>query len=119
MAKKLPKMIDMAMSKAERAKDAMPSMSGYVGDSSGEPIYPYGLSLSLGNEEIAKLGLGDTIEVGDMLELEILCKVTCVSKNQSTSGENKRIELQITHIQDDDDDAPEVKNTAKSLYKKG
>lgn len=118
MARILSKMIDMAMSPAERVKDIMPPMSGYMGDSPSEPIYPYGLCLSLNDDEIAKLGLDDDAEVGDMLEMKILCKITSVSKNATTGGERNRIELQITHIEDDEEEeAAEARNPAKTLYK--
>lgn len=116
MAKVLPKMIDMAMSPAERAKDMMPMP--YGGDSSGEPIYPYGLSLSLGAEEIAKLGLPDDIASGDLMELDVRCKVTCVSDTDTTSGKRRRIELQITHIGDEEGEA-EKKPTTRNFYNKG
>jgi hypothetical protein len=96
----LPKMVDMAKSPAEQAESCMPC------DPATQPIYPYGLCLSLGQDELDKLGLEDEgVEVGDMLHLFALCKVTSISKNDTASGKTTRIELQITHIAEENEDA--------------
>lgn len=95
---KLPKMVDMARTPDEKAEGMMPSI-GAVND------YPYGLCISFCQDEIEKLGL-DTqdVEVGDMLHLFALCKVTSISKNDTGSGAKTRIEMQITHIAEENED---------------
>lgn len=70
-----------------------------------QPIYPYGLSISLGDDEITKLDLNTDCEVGDMLHMHCLAAVTSVSKNQTTSGTRTRIELQIRYISAESEDA--------------
>lgn len=66
--------------------------------------YPYGLSICLTEGELEKLGLEGDCEVGDMLHLFALAKVTSVSKNDTGSGEKCRIELQITHLGTESED---------------
>lgn len=86
-------MVDMAKTPEELEERATPP-----GAALDQPIYPYGLSICLCKDEIEKLGLEDEMEVGDMVHLHCLAKVTGVSKNETTSGSNLRVELQITHI---------------------
>lgn len=64
-----------------------------VGDT---PKYPYGLAICLNTETLEKLGVdhGDW-EVGDLFDLRCMAKVTSVSEQESESGKDCRIELQI------------------------
>ena len=63
--------------------------------------YPYGLCISLADEDVEKLGLEDeTPEIGDMIHLFCMAKVTSIS----VDGNGKRIELQITHMACEDED---------------
>lgn len=93
-----------------------------------QPDYPYGLSISLCEDELAKLNLDDEdVQPGDMIHMHCMATVTSVSKNDNTtSGPSCRIELQITHISaeneaeedaanDEEEDAPE--NITSRLYK--
>ena len=94
---KLPPMIDM---RSDNDGDENP-FSG---------AYPYGLCISLGNNELEKLGLDpEDCEVGDMLHIHALAKVTSVSchDREGQDGECHRIELQITHFMDDVEDEDE------------
>jgi hypothetical protein len=70
------------------------------------PQYPYGLSISLCDDELEKLGLdmetnGELPEVGDILEFYATAKVTCASCIENVdamTGQPKkccRVELQI------------------------
>lgn len=81
-------------------------------------IYPYGLCLSLGNEELEKLGLDCDCEVGDMIHLFCLASVTSVSQNATENGENKRVELQIKFMSVESEDAENepMRKTVKSPY---
>lgn len=88
----ITKMMDMTLPK-ETKSYPMPVEPG------DKPIYPYGLCISLCDDEIEKLNLDVTdVEVGDMLHLFAMATVTSVSKRATESGECCRIELQITHL---------------------
>lgn len=96
MVDKLSSMVSMEMDDKERAEMTMPSM----------PRYPYGLCLSLCQDELQKLNLDDEdLGVGDMLHLNCLAKVTSVSSNETEDGEYCRVELQVTHIEAESEDA--------------
>jgi len=87
---KLPPMIDMRRDSGDEGQDGH---------------YPYGLSISLENPELEKLGLDPAeCEVGDLLHIHGLAKVTSVSKHDHGNGEDHRIELTITHIIDSPED---------------
>ena len=85
---------------------AMKDMQRDLSDFSDMPAiaannYPYGLCISLGDAEVEKLGLEDeTPEIGDMIHLFCMAKVTSISED----GNGKRIELQITHMACEDED---------------
>lgn len=87
------KLVDMARSVTEMQDAASPS---YV---SNTPLYDYGLTLCFNHETLQKLNLDDEdVEVGDMLDIRAMAKVTSVSKNDTGDGEKCRVELQLTHI---------------------
>lgn len=64
------------------------------------PAYPYGLCISLGEDELEKLGLGSCeCSPGDGLQFIAMAKVTSASKREMSDGKtDSRVELQITHI---------------------
>jgi len=106
-------MIDMAKSPEEVKEEVgkmMPTVASKIADAPAVPVYPYGLCLSLEDDSIEKLALGDDLpEVGEMIHLCAMAKVTSVSKNEreTTDGEKKlcrRIELQITHLATENED---------------
>lgn len=74
-----------------------------------QPIYPYGLSICLTNEELDKLELEADCEIGDLLHIVCMAKVTSVSKNETTEGESCRIELQIIDIETMENESEEYK----------
>jgi hypothetical protein len=83
--------------------------------------YPYGLCLSLEEDELAKLGLDDLPNVGEMIHLCAMAKVTSVSQNERemTDGSKKscrRVELQITHLATESEDE---ENRSERWYGKG
>lgn len=105
------KMIDMAK-EPEDLSDPIPETSA----TPSAPQYPYGLCIALTEEELAKLGLDDGLpEVGMMIHLSAMAKVTSVSQNEreTSDGGKKnccRVELQITHLaaeNEDEEDAAE------------
>lgn len=71
-------------------------------------LYPYGLCISLDEDALAKLQLGPP-EVGDMIQLIAMAKVTAVSARATDQGDCIRVELQITHMNVEGDSAEEAK----------
>lgn len=116
------KMVSMARD-AQEVKEEVSKNCGPL--SSSAPVYPYGLCLSLGTDELDKLEITEKPEVGDTIHLFAMAKVTSVSENESenTDGErsyNCRIELQITDIavesEDDENVAMSSDDRAKGRY---
>lgn len=107
---KITSMVDMSLTTEERAEMLSPP----------SPRYPYGLCLSLCEDELEKLGLDDEdVEVGDMIHFMAMAKVTSVSSRDDESGPTCRIELQITNMsaaEDEDKEDLSVKKVNK-LYK--
>lgn len=108
MVETLPNYIDMSMTPAERAED-MPMMGG------DQPIYPYGLCISMDCEQLERLDLEDDCEIGDLIKLNCLARVTSVSKRETTGGSNTRVELQIIGIEAEGEEEPMPK-LGKSPY---
>lgn len=102
MVYKLPHMVDMAAS-PERGQSEllMP-----VGVDALHDRYPYGLCISLTQDDLAKLDLDSDCEIGDMIHMFAMGKVTSISKsaNASAKDDNCRIEIQITHLGLEDED---------------
>ena len=95
-------MVPMARSPAEKAEEAAESMMPpAIADM---PDVPYGLHISLTEEELEKLDLSDDAEVGDMIHLMAMATITSISKNQTSGGCKCRIELAITHLAVEDED---------------
>jgi hypothetical protein len=76
-----------------------------VAEKATKPIYPWGLCLRLTEKELQKLDLSDDVDIGDMVHIFAMAKVTSVSMNASEGGENRCcVELQITHMSLEDED---------------
>jgi hypothetical protein len=102
----LPKFVDMAKTATELGLNkpevaATPEMPS-------QPVYPYGLSICFGQEELDKLDLEADVQVGDTVHLFCLAKVTSVSTNDTTEGPKTRVEMQITNIAVHDEDQENV-----------
>jgi hypothetical protein len=115
---RIKSMVDMAKTSKEVMADSMPEPSQY----------PYGLCISLCEDELEKLGLEeDDLQVGDMLHLHCLASVTAVSSHDTVGGSSCRVELQIKFIsaeseddENEEDDKKEDKpkrDVASKLYK--
>lgn len=87
-----PKLQDMRRTDEEKLETAQPAAIG------NQPEYPYGLSICLTESELEKLGLEADCEVGDLLHLFALAKVTSVSKTDTGNGSKCRVELQIVML---------------------
>ena len=79
-----------------------------------KPDYPYGLRITLTNEELDKLDLDhEDAEVGGLVHLFAMARITSVSQNEDTAGDKCcRIELQIESLGVEDEsqeDEPEGK----------
>lgn len=86
----LQKLVDMRKTPAEKAEDAVCMPMGVVNE------YPYGLCMSLCDEELEKLDVDYTdLQVGDIIDMRAMARVTSVSKNETEVGERIRVELQI------------------------
>lgn len=95
-------MVDMARDMKEEMQ-AIPA----------EAIYPYSLCIALTNEELEKLDLDDDCEVGDLLHMICMAKVTSVNKNEGGC----RIEMQIFDIETLEDENTEYKpRVARNPY---
>lgn len=86
--------VSMKLSKAEVKKHNAPMAVG----ASSAPRYPWGLSLSLDNASLEKLGMTKLPEVGATFELDAKVKVTSVSQNEDGSSSNRSASLQITEM---------------------
>lgn len=106
---KLPNMVDLSRSDEEK-EDAQ--SFNYEA-----PDYPPGLSICLTQDELEKLDLEDDCEVGDMIHMHCIARVTSVSKKEVNGENDCRIELQITHIsaEDEDDENDEAEEDMRPL----
>lgn len=115
-------MVDMAVTPEEYEEEAE------KGNLSKNQIasYPYGLCICLTGDELEKLGLDASCEVGDLIHIMAMAKVTSVSKREMADGSSdNRVELQITEmgIEDENTEAVEtlgranLKNLMAKLYK--
>lgn len=112
--KTIPAMVDMARSQ----KDKEDSVA--VNPIDAVPTYPYGLCISLCEDELDKLNL-DTqdVGIGDMIHLFCMATVTSISKNDNQNGSSCRVELQITHISSEsEDEENEEEDQAEDKSKK-
>lgn len=98
-------MVDMARS-PEEIQETVPTAP----EPPKGPVYPWGLCLRLGDDELEKLGIdGDLPEIGDMVHLHAMAEVTSArsEKTRDAEGNEKTcrcIELQITHLAAENED---------------
>lgn len=62
------------------------------------PEYPYGLSICLSEESIAKLGLSGLPQAGDEMIVVAMVKVSRVASTETDGGINRGLDLQITDL---------------------
>lgn len=94
-------------------KEAKDESGCCVAPSDGEaPAYPYGLSLSLSDESLTKLGIKTPPGVGEKLTLVATVEVTSTSQYESQSGKDANVSLQITDMELTGDGTP----AAKRMY---
>ena len=61
-----------------------------------EPMYSYGLCISLGDEELEKLGIEKLPEAGSEMMIKGLAYVKTVRESKEQDGVEQNVELQIT-----------------------
>lgn len=88
-------MISMKLTAAEAKADTM------LGDAEedGGPQYPYGLTLCLDDETLAKLGITDLPKVGSVMQLTALVEVCSVSQYANQKDTDTSMSLQITDME--------------------
>lgn len=95
------KLVNMKMDAAAREKSYPSTVAADA------PVYPWGLSLTLDNEALEKLGTGQLPDVGGTVVVIARAKVTGVSSNEyEGGGKHRSVSLQITDMALDPDDAP-------------
>lgn len=75
--------------------------------------YPGGLCISLTHIELEKLDLDDSCEVGDLLHMTCMGKVTNITKGEGTC----RIEMQLIDIEALEDENQESERPKMNLGK--
>jgi len=120
---KMPHMVDMSIDKEAPETMGVPFAMGDYAEK-----YPYGLSISLGDAELKKLGLTDDCEVGEFIHLFCMAKVTGKNVSETDGGEKTCVNLQICFMacededeeneeEDEEEDKPKVKKKkGRSLY---
>ena len=74
-------------------KDPQPIDSEEMYD---EPMYSYGLCISLGREELEKLGIEKLPEAGSEMMIKAIAYVKTVRESKEKDGVEQNVELQIT-----------------------
>lgn len=105
-------MISMKLSAAEAKAE---TMLGCGPDSDDQPAYPYGLSIQLDDETLAKLGITDLPPVGTVMQLTALVEVCSVSQYENQDGAENSMSLQITDMELANGNA-EPKSLANRIY---
>lgn len=115
----LPKFVNLKKSPDELTKDGhcLPCDVG----SYAQDVYPYGLCLYLDDSTLKKLDLDTDVDAGDQILMACVCKVTSVTKNDTTEGQRMRVELQITDIalEDHEEEQRKPKINPGKFYKAG
>lgn len=95
-------MADMKMSVEERKDFSTPK-------SMQAPSYPYGLRISLGPEELEKLGVTEAPELDKEMEFSVRAMVVEVEK-EDVEGEEKKfkVELQIKEMELEKEESSET-----------
>ena len=81
-----------------------------------EPMYSYGLCISLGDEELEKLGIEKLPEAGSEMLIKAMAYVKNVSERKEQEGVSQNVELQICAMGIETID--KSKDRAEGLYSK-
>jgi hypothetical protein len=83
--------VDMRRTPEEKGEEVAERMGMSTMDISD---YPPGLSFCLDETDLEKLDIEDDCEVGDLIHVAVMARVTSVSKRQVNGQEKCRVELQ-------------------------
>lgn len=92
----MPEFVSMKKSKEELAEQHTAMIA--PAPDYPQDIYPYGLCISLCEEELEKLSLSSDVDAGDIIHLQAIGKVTSVNKRDTDQGQKVRVEIQLTDI---------------------
>jgi hypothetical protein len=101
-------MVDLARTPAEK-REKLEDMMACPPDAADMPTYPWGMTIRMDDEVLEKLNIDtDDCEVGDLLHMVVMARVTSISKNADQGGSRENIELQIimASAEDEDDEEP-------------
>jgi len=102
------KLVDMKVDAKARAEKQTATVA------MDAPEYPWGLSLTLDEDALAKLKLEELPEVEESYMLVAKVKVTAVRSDESRSGKNRSVSLQVTAMCLEE--APKGKSAAATIY---
>lgn len=89
-------LIDMKLS-PEEAKE-MDCSAGCLSAEDGGPKYPWGLTVSLDDATLRKLGMGELPKVGEQMHLMAVVEVCSTSQHANQDGTDRCVSLQITQM---------------------
>lgn len=88
-------LVSLKRSKADKAEDQAESVGIASQD---QPDYPYGTSLCLDEDELAKLGIDATPAAGTPVALQGMGTVTGVREEQVDGKVRRHVDIQITDL---------------------
>lgn len=89
----------MALTNMKLSPKEAKTMLGCCEPEQGDgPAYPYGLSISLNDDTLKKLGMDAMPEIGAKMQLMAVVEVTSTSQYNQQSGTDKNVSLQITDM---------------------
>lgn len=119
---KMEKITMVDMSRSSKEKEDIVSVKPV----DAVPDYPYGLCISLCEDELQKLGFQQgELQVGDYVHFHAMACVRSTSENDGPNGPNCRVEMQIEFMSaenesEEDEEAEQEmshKNGPNKLYK--
>lgn len=111
------------VSMARTAEEKKAAEDRYKAIGPSEEDYPYGLCLTLGKDELSKLGVTDLPKIGEPVYLYVVAKVTRVSASASEAGEDSQsVDLQVTQMALEEppkaEEAEDKRSPAERVYGK-
>lgn len=115
------KVASLELTKAEAKKESGPGVS----PDAEQPKYPWGTSMYLNDEALAKLGITEMPDVGTTLVIQAVAKVTGTSEREYEGGSHRTLDIQFVEMGcEEGEEAPEPEEgqtfsgAASKLYPK-
>jgi hypothetical protein len=108
------KFVDMQKTPEQVNEEVSANAAPMTAKAENVPKYPWGLCINLEDDQLDKLGIDGECEVGDQIHLCAMAKVTSCSENETEGKTRHRIELQITHLAVEDEDAENERQDRRS-----